>query len=78
MLWIELFDEQERGMVGYPPLSWSFLSGVELVSLRSSPVDELPITSNLVQMEALAEGTFAARVEAPGGAFTDIEIVIDL
>jgi hypothetical protein len=76
-LWIELFDEQERNMVGYPPLTWTVVGGEDFVSLRNSPSSELPNTSNFAQLEALAEGTSTVLVETPGGVFTDIEIEVE-
>ncbi len=77
LLWIELFDNQGRGLVGYPRLSWTIRAGADLVTLRSMPTDEVPITSGFVQLEALAKGNFEARVQAPGGAFTDVQIEIE-
>lgn len=76
-LLVEVFDEEGRGMVGYPPLSWTILTGGDLVNLRPSPNNEEPITTNFVSLEALAKGTFSARVEAPNGAFDEFEIVIE-
>jgi hypothetical protein len=76
-IFVEFWDDRERVLVGDEPLSWSIVEGNERALLSSaSPRNQDPITTNLVNVEAIAAGPLKVRAETSTGQSIDIDIAI--